>query len=42
MKKHIAAFAVGLVALGVSGVAVADTLAKVKSSGVITVGHRDA
>ncbi|MFN4988398.1 MAG: amino acid ABC transporter substrate-binding protein [Burkholderiales bacterium] len=42
MKKHIAAFAVGLVALGVSGVAVADTLAKVKASGVITVGHRDA
>lgn len=42
MKKHIAAFAVGLAALGMSGAAVADTLAKVKESGVFTIGHRDA
>lgn len=34
--------AVGLVALSVSGVASADTLAKVKQSGVFTIGHRDA
>ena len=42
MKKKIAAMAVGLVALSVSGVASADTLAKVKQSGVFTIGHRDA
>ena len=42
MKKKIAAIAVGLVALSVSGVASADTLAKVKQSGVFTIGHRDA
>ena len=42
MKKQLAALAVGLVAMGASGLALADTLAKVKQSGVITVGHRDA
>jgi len=42
MKKKIAAIAVGLVALSVSGVASADTLAKVRQSGVFTIGHRDA
>lgn len=42
MKKQLAALAVGLATLGVAGVAHADTLAKVKQSGVITVGHRDA
>ena len=31
-----------MVALSVSGVASADTLAKVKQSGVFTIGHRDA
>lgn len=42
MKKHIAALAISVAAFGLAGVASADTLAKVKQSGVITVGHRDA
>ncbi|MFZ9346088.1 MAG: amino acid ABC transporter substrate-binding protein [Burkholderiaceae bacterium] len=42
MKKQLAAWAVGAAMLGLSGVAVADTLAKVKQSGVFTIGHRDA
>ncbi len=42
MKKQLAAWAVGAAMLGLSGVAAADTLAKVKQSGVFTIGHRDA
>jgi len=42
MKKQLAAWAVGAAVLGLSGVAAADTLAKVKQSGVFTIGHRDA
>jgi glutamate/aspartate transport system substrate-binding protein len=42
MKKQFAVLAMSVAALAVSGTAVADTLAKVKSSGSFTVGHRDA
>jgi glutamate/aspartate transport system substrate-binding protein len=42
MNKRMAAIAVGLAVLGTSGAVMADTLAKVKSSGVFTIGHRDA
>jgi glutamate/aspartate transport system substrate-binding protein len=42
MKKQFAVLAMSVAALAVSGTAVADTLAKVKSSGSFTIGHRDA
>lgn len=42
MKKQLAVLAMGVAALAVSGTAAADTLAKVKSSGSFTIGHRDA
>ncbi len=42
MNKRMAALAVGIAVISMSGTAMADTLAKVKSSGVFTVGHRDA
>ncbi len=42
MKKQFAVLAMGIAALAVSGTAAADTLAKVKSSGSFTIGHRDA
>jgi glutamate/aspartate transport system substrate-binding protein len=42
MKKQLAVLAMSAAALAVSGTAVADTLAKVKSSGTFTIGHRDA
>jgi glutamate/aspartate transport system substrate-binding protein len=42
MKKQFAVLAMSVAALAVSGTAAADTLAKVKSSGSFTIGHRDA
>lgn len=42
MKKQFIALAIGAAALTMTGMAQADTLAKIKSSGVITIGHRDA
>lgn len=43
MKKQLlATLAVGLMSVGIHGVAGADTLEKVKQSGVFTIGHRDA
>lgn len=42
MKKQLAVLAMSVAALAVSGTAAADTLAKVKSSGTFTIGHRDA
>lgn len=42
MKKQLAVLAMSVAALAVSGTAAADTLAKVKSSGSFTIGHRDA
>jgi len=42
MKKHILAFAVAALAAGGAMAQAADTLAKVKASGVITMGVRDS
>jgi glutamate/aspartate transport system substrate-binding protein len=42
MKKQIAALVVGLTATGVTAVAQADTLAKIKSSGTVTMGVRES
>ncbi len=42
MKKQIAALVVGLTATGFTAVAQADTLAKIKSSGTVTMGVRES
>ncbi len=42
MKKQIAALVVGLTAAGFAAVAQADTLAKIKSSGAVTMGVRES
>ncbi|MEN9771430.1 MAG: hypothetical protein RJA58_73 [Pseudomonadota bacterium] len=42
MKNQIAALVVGLTATGVTAVAQADTLAKIKSSGTVTMGVRES
>jgi glutamate/aspartate transport system substrate-binding protein len=42
MKKHLLAFAVAALAAGSAFAQAGDTLAKVKSSGVITMGVRDS
>jgi glutamate/aspartate transport system substrate-binding protein len=42
MKKQFIALAIGAAAMTFTGMAQADTLAKIKSSGTITIGHRDA
>ena len=42
MKKHLLAFAVAALATGAAVAQANDTLAKVKSSGVITMGVRDS
>lgn len=42
MKKQIAALVVGLTATGFTAVAQADTLAKIKSSGNVTMGVRES
>ena len=42
MKKHLLAFAVAALAAGGALAQAGDTLAKVKSSGVITMGVRDS
>jgi len=42
MNKQFIALAIGAAAMTFTGLAQADTLAKIKSSGAITIGHRDA
>jgi len=42
MNKQFIALAIGAAAMTFTGMAQADTLAKIKSSGAITIGHRDA
>jgi glutamate/aspartate transport system substrate-binding protein len=42
MKKHLAAFAVAALAVGGAFAQATDTIAKVKASGVITMGVRDS
>ena len=42
MKKHVLAFAVAVLAAGGAFAQAADTIAKVKASGVVTMGVRDS
>jgi glutamate/aspartate transport system substrate-binding protein len=42
MKKHLLAFAIGALAIGSAFAQANDTIAKVKASGVITMGVRDS
>ena len=42
MKKQLAILAAGLLTIGMSGAAAADTLAKIKSSSAVTMGVRES